>query len=216
MLPSVLGFTVIACVVVLMPGADTILVLRTSLRFGARKAVITSAGVVCGPVIWGGLAGLGMALVIARLPILYSAVALAGALYLVYLGTGSVRAARTLWRRRSGAAETTSAVAPPPRSAFLTGLMTNLLNPKIGVFYLAVMPGLFAPADVTIWLGTLLGAIHGAIGLIFLTAVAIFASYVRRFLTRPAVNAAVELICGLCLFAFALFVIVETVATMLA
>ncbi|WP_307484133.1 LysE family translocator [Microbacterium trichothecenolyticum] len=199
-----------------MPGADTILVLRTSLRFGARKAIVTAAGVVCGPVIWGALAGLGMALVISRLPIIYSAVALAGALYLVYLGIGSVRAARTLWRRRSESAETAPAVVSPPHSAFLTGLMTNLLNPKIGVFYLAVMPGLFAPGDVTIWLGALLGAIHGAIGLIFLTAVAIFAAYVRRFLTRPTVSAAVELACGLCLFAFALFVIMETVAAMLA
>ncbi|MFT4028568.1 MAG: LysE family translocator [Protaetiibacter sp.] len=203
-----------AAVVVLMPGADTILVLRTSLRFGARKAVITAAGVVCGPVVWGALAGLGVALVLSRLPILYSAVAVAGALYLVYLGTGSVRAARTLWRRRSESAETTSAAVPPSRSAFLTGLMTNLLNPKIGVFYLAVMPGLFAPGDVTIWLGALLGTIHGAIGLVFLSAVAIFAACFRRFLTRPAVNAVVEVICGLCLFAFATLVVIDTVASM--
>jgi len=216
LLTSVLGFTVIAAVIVLMPGADTILVLRTSLRSGSRPAVITAAGVVCGPVIWGALAGLGVALVLSRSSIVYSAVAVAGALYLVHLGTGSVRAARALWQRRSDPVEAASGVVPPPRSAFLTGLMSNLLNPKIGVFYLAVLPGLFAPGDVTIWLGALLGAIHGAIGLVFLSAVAIFAAHVRRFLTRPAVNAVVELICGLCLFAFAVVVVLETVAALLA
>ncbi|MFT4213913.1 MAG: LysE family translocator [Microbacterium sp.] len=212
MLTSILGFTAIAAAVVLMPGADTILVLRTSLRFGVRTAVVTAAGVVCGPVIWGALAGLGVALVISRWPVVYSAVAVAGALYLIFLGWGCVRTAARLWRRASDAAEAASVAVPTPRSALFTGLLTNLLNPKIGVFYLAVMPGLFAPADVTVWLGALLGAIHGAIGLLYLSAVAVFAATVRRFLTRPAANAVVELVCGLCLVAFAAFVLIETVA----
>lgn len=216
MLASMLAFTAVAAAVTLMPGADTILVLRTSLRFNARTGVITAAGVVCGPVIWGALAGLGVALVLSRVPILYSVVALAGAAYLIVLGAGSVRAALTLWRQRSESARPAAIAVSPSRSAFLTGLMTNLLNPKIGVFYLAVMPGLFSATDVTIWLGALLGAIHGVMSLVFLSVVAIFAASLRRFLTRPAVNAVIEAICGVCLFAVAALVIIETVAAMLA
>lgn len=215
MVASILGFVALALAVVIMPGADTILVLRTSLRSGARAAFITAAGIVCGPVLWGALAGLGVALVLARAPIVYSAVAVAGAAYLVSLATGSLRAACGLWQRRRQPAVADPPVGPTlaPRSHFMTGLVTNVLNPKIGVFYLSVMPGLFAPGDVTAWLGALLGALHGGLGLVYLSGVATFAAYMRRFLTRPAANAIVEFVCGLCLLVFAAFVVVETFTT---
>ncbi|WP_307218218.1 LysE family translocator [Microbacterium sp. SORGH_AS_0888] len=212
MTASLLGFLALAAAVVAMPGADTILVLRTSLRAGARTALVTALGVVCGPVVWGALAGLGVALVLSRLPVVYAVVALAGAGYLAYLAMGGLRAARRAWRARADPtpSPTITGAAPTARGAFLTGLLTNLLNPKIGVFYLAVMPGLFSPGAVTVWLGAALGAIHGVLGLVYLSAVALFADRMRRFLTRPAANAVVELACGVVLLLFAVAVVAET------
>ncbi|MGB4777300.1 LysE family translocator [Microbacterium sp.] len=99
-----------------------------------------------------------------------------------------------------------------PAAYFFTGLMTNLLNPKIGVFYLSVMPGLFLGQEITPWLGALLGAMHAVLGLTFLSGVAVLSGFARRHLTRPKVRAAIELVCGACLLAFASFVVIEAIA----
>jgi threonine/homoserine/homoserine lactone efflux protein len=218
-LTSLLAFTGIALVVVLMPGADTVLVLRTSLRYGARAGIITATGIVCGPIIWGALAGLGVALILGQNPLLYNIVATAGGLYLIYLAAQSFRAATTGWLSpndehlpRSGTTLTRSSVA----TQFTTGLMTNLLNPKIGVFYISVMPGLFIGQHIGVGLGALLGLIQAVLGLMFLTAVALLSARANGILTRPRIAAAVELACGLCLFLFGTYVFVEVIARTMA
>jgi len=96
-------------------------------------------------------------------------------------------------------------------SFYLTGLTTNLLNPKIGVFYVSILPGLFIDQPVTAWLGAFLGFIHAALGLLFLTAVATLTNLARRFLLRPRTSAVTELICGLCLLALATYVLFEAI-----
>lgn len=214
MASSLVAFAAIALAVVLMPGADTILVLRTSLRDGTRAATMTASGVVCGPIIWGALAGLGAALLLRQNAFVYSAVAAAGGVYLGWLACRAFLSARSAWR--SATAETLDGIAPAPSARrstayFLTGLMTNLLNPKIGVFYISVMPGLFLGQQITAWLGALLGAIHAVLGLAFLGGVAALSGFARRYVTRPKAQAVMESICGLCLLGFGVFVVVEAI-----
>lgn len=212
---SVLAFVPVALAVVLMPGADTVLVLRTSLRQGTRAGVITAAGIVCGPVIWGALAGLGVALLLSQNAHIYAAGALAGGLYLAYLAYRALLGARTAWRS-TGPGIFGDEHAPMSvhhaTTAFLTGLITNLLNPKIGVFYVAVLPGLFLGQPITVAAGALLGTIHAVLGLAFLTFVAVFSGFARTFFTRPMVLFVIELCCALCLFGFSVFVVSEAVA----
>lgn len=214
MLNSIAAFAVIALVVVLMPGADTILVLRTSLHGGTRAGVVTASGIVCGPIIWGTLAGLGAALVLNQDPRLYSVVAAAGGFYLAYLACRTFLSARSTWNSPTVLITDSPSTAPSSRrstTSFFTGLMTNLLNPKIGVFYLSVMPGLFLGQQITAWLGALLGTIHAIFGLAFLTGVAALSGLARKYLTQPKVRAVIETICGLCLLGFGVLVIVEAV-----
>lgn len=214
MASSIVAFAVIALAVVLMPGADTILVLRTSLRDGIRAGTITATGVVCGPVAWGALAGLGVALVLSRNVLVYGVVAVAGGFYLGYLAYRTFVSARATWRSTgSNLVGDDVPGSPPRRSAayFSTGLMTNLLNPKIGVFYVSVMPGLFLGQQVTVWLGALLGAIHAALGLAFLGGVAVLSGLARRYVTRPRAQAVIEAICGLCLLGFGVVVVVGAI-----
>ena len=200
---AILAFTAVAVVVVLMPGADTVLVLNASLRDGTRAGIVTAAGVVCGPVLWGGLAGLGVALLLDRNPVVSAVIAAAGGVYLCYLAIRSFAAARASWRMA-----TEDTVPPGTRrhratvTHFLTGLTTNVLNPKIGVFYLSVMPALFLGQPVTVWLGALLGLIHAAVGIVFLTGVSVMSGLARRRLSRPRSRAFVEIVCGLCLLGF--------------
>ena len=112
----------------------------------ARDGIITASGFVCGQVIWGALAGLGAALVLSQDPLLYRAVAAAGGFSLTYLAYQTFFSARSTWRSATAVIADAAATATSPRRSttyFFTGLMTNLLNPRIGVFYRSVMPGLF-------------------------------------------------------------------------
>lgn len=203
---SILAFTALAVMVVLMPGADTVLVLNASLRDGARAGMVTATGVVCGPILWGALAGLGVALLLNRNSAGFTAVAAAGGLYLCFLATRSFSAARSSWRLP--AANSGSGEVPcrqRPLAHFLTGLTTNVLNPKIGVFYLSVMPALFVGQQITIWLGAMLGMIHAGVGMAFLTGVAALSGFARRRLNHPRFRASIEIICATSLLGFGVY-----------
>lgn len=210
-----LVFAGLAVVVVLIPGADTILVFRVSRASGVRNGLVTAAGVVTGPVIWGMLSGVGVALVLSRNAALYAALALGGALYLVYLAAGCFRSAA---RGGPVLADTVLAdtvladtvladpvLAGRPRSAYVTGLLTNLLNPKIGVFYLSVMPGLFHGRHLDAWVGGSLGLIQSVIGFIYLACVTLLAGRSRRYLAGRRAGVTVEVVAGACLLAFAAY-----------
>ncbi|MGP4025926.1 LysE family translocator [Actinomadura sp. 3N407] len=206
-----LVFSGLAFAVVLMPGADTILVFRTSRALGTRTGLMTAVGVVTGPVLWGVFSGIGVALVIARDRTLYTGLALLGALYLLYLAYGCFKSAA------DGSAVPLDASDEPPavsgtargsgtmRGAYVTGLLTNLLNPKIGVFYLSVMPGLFQ-GEAGPWDGGALGLIQASMGIVFLSCVALLAGKARRYLSSRRASLAVEVLAGACLLAFAVYV----------
>ncbi|ANJ26106.1 LysE family translocator [Agromyces aureus] len=216
---GIIAFTWLALAMTLAPGSDTVLVIRTSLSDGWRLGVVAAFGIVCGVIVWAGLAGLGVALLLVRFPVAYTVIALAGG---VYLGTLAVRtfiAARQIWRSTP---ESTDDAAPATDvqplatwKTFTTGLFTNLLNPKIGVFYLSIMPGLFIGQTLTVWLGLLLGSIHAVLGIIWLTIVSVLAGWARIHLLRPRPRAVLEAVCGLLLLAFGVFVIVEVVADLI-
>ncbi|WP_242885118.1 LysE family translocator [Actinomadura litoris] len=209
-----------------MPGADTILVFRTSRAYGVRTGLTTAVGVVTGPVIWGALSGIGVALLIARNHAVYTLLALAGAAYLLYLAAGCFRAAVTGSTALADAhpagthpAGTHPAGTDPgtdgapleraeagPSSPYVTGLLTNLLNPKIGVFYVSVMPGLFQKRP-DLWVGGSLGLIQSSMGLLFLGGVALAAGRARRYLASRRASRVVEVLAGGCLLVFALYVV---------
>ncbi|MEV6976575.1 LysE family translocator [Kitasatospora sp. NPDC093806] len=197
-----LVFAGLAVVVVLSPGADTVLVFRMSRMHGVRTGVKTALGVVTGPVLWGLLSGMGLALVMAHNTTVYKALALCGGLYLLYLAVGCFRSMRgpataMFDDPQGGAAEGLK------RNPYVTGLLTNLLNPKIGVFYLSIMPSLFDGRRLDLWIGGSLGLIQSCIGFAFLSAVALLAEMLRPYLAGRVPNLVAELLAGLSLAGFA-------------
>jgi threonine/homoserine/homoserine lactone efflux protein len=128
----------------------------------------------------------------------------AGVAYLVWLGV------RALWQARRR-----TAILPPAPStvdphAFRTGLTTNLLNPKVGVFYLSVMPQ-FLPAGVNPLAASLaLGAVHVVEGLIWLSLVVLAVNRARGWLGRPAVRRRLEQVTGVVFLAFGLRLALES------
>lgn len=217
--PGVIAFAWLALAMTLAPGSDTVFVIRSSLRDGWRSGVAAALGIVCGVILWGGLAGVGVALLLVRFPVAYTLVAVAGGVYLVVLAVLTLRAARGMWR----SADATEAGIPVDdrllpaagrtrAATFSAGLLTNLLNPKIGVFYLSVMPGLFVGQALTLWLGLLLGGIHALLGVLWLSLVAVLANWARRVLLGARARAVLEAICGVLLLTFGVFVIAGVLA----
>jgi threonine/homoserine/homoserine lactone efflux protein len=124
----VLPFLAVSAIVVVTPGVDMALVTKNALLYGRAAARATALGVNLGIFLWTLAAALGLAAVIAGSAAAFTAIKLVGALYLVYLGV----------RALLGSHETVTVVAGG--SAFRQGLASNLLNPKIAVFFTSLLP----------------------------------------------------------------------------
>ena len=166
--PSILAWTALAAAVAVSPGPDTMLVAGNAARRGAGAGLLTVAGTLTGGVFYAALFGFGfMSVLVASKP-LYLAAKFAGAAYLAVIG------AQMLWRAVRGTAAGQDA-APPARdgSPFRQALLTNVLNPKVAVFYMAALPQFAGHGPDAPLKGVLLIAIHYALGAAWLSAVAL-------------------------------------------
>jgi threonine/homoserine/homoserine lactone efflux protein len=199
---SLLAFAAVAAVIVVTPGLDTALVVRTTLAGGRRPGVVAALGVFTGLLLWGLATGLGVSLLITASTLAYTALRICGAVWLVVLGVRAIVAARGA----SDAAE----VAPDAQrgrrvssaAAYRAGLLSNLLNPKIGVFYVTLLPQ-FVPAGTTVLLTTmLLAGILAIEAGVWLVVVAWCVARLRDLLHRGSVRRAMERITGAVLVGF--------------
>jgi threonine/homoserine/homoserine lactone efflux protein len=199
---AVLGFGVVALLLTVTPGLDTALVLRSAVTRGRRDAAATALGVVAGVLAWGAAAAVGVSALLTASTVAYGALRLAGAGYLVWLG------GRILWRllRHRAAVD---AGSPPVaaggawRSA-RTGLLTNLLNPKVGAFYVSVLPQFLPPGTSPLAMGVLLALVHAVLSLVWFAGLVLGAVAARRWLQRPGVGRTVEGVTGVALLGFGL------------
>ena len=197
------AFIALAVLLTISPGADTVLTLRNTLSGGTRAGLCTMAGICSGFVFQPLLATLGVAALFVRLPIAFAIVKIAGAFYLVFLGGQSLREAFRLWRVRSSEQGFTRTVTPNNGwKRYREGLLTNALNPKIAVFYFAVLPQFIKPGDPALVKSLMMTLCHYAMGAIWLGGIAVCAGKLRAWLTRPRLNASLEAISGLAMIGF--------------
>lgn len=178
----------------LVPGPDMAVVTRRALVAGRADALRAAAGVVLGLMVWGSLAVLGLTALLAASPAAYTVVKTLGVLYLLWLGLQALRA------RGHG---TEVAEVPLRGRPLLTGLTTNLLNPKIAVFYTALLPTLAPPSLPGGWALAVLVLVHGALTLAWLGACAHVLARTRAVAGRPALRRALDRVTGVALLAFA-------------
>lgn len=200
MLTAVIGFAVVAGLMTLVPGIDTALVLRTAITQGRGRAFAAAAGISTGVLAWGVAAALGVSGLLAASQLAFDVLRWAGAAYIAWLGitliVGSLRGSRVDLAERDVPRDSAW-------TAFRRGLLTNLLNPKIGVFYIAVLPQ-FLPADVPAALGGgALALVHVVEGMAWFTLLILAAHLMRAWLGRPAVQAWIDRITGGVLIGFA-------------
>lgn len=185
------SFALVVGLLTLTPGLDTALILRTSALGHRRQAWGVVLGIQTGTLVWGTLTSAGVTALLTASHLAYEILRWAGAAYLLWTG------ARMLLSRDAGVAEP---AAGPASGGLLRGwrrgTLTNLLNPKVGVFYVAVLPQ-FIPAGVPHFsAGVLLTCVHVAEGLLWSAVLVAFARVVRGRLQRPSVRRVLDRVTG--------------------
>ncbi len=183
---SILAFAGLCTLLALTPGPDTFLVLRYSL-VRMRAGIAASIGSAIGSLMWAAAVAFGLAALLEQSAEAYRVIKIVGGLYLVYLGVSAFLASR----KGVGRLE-----LEPPRvrlhSSLLAGVVSTLLNPKVGLFFLAVAPQ-FIPADsASIGNTMLLGAVDALVALVYLAIVSVLASRAVLWLRRPRVTKTLE------------------------
>ncbi|WP_066514925.1 LysE family translocator [Curtobacterium ammoniigenes] len=198
---AILGFGAIAVVITLIPGLDVTLVLRTALVRGRRHALAAALGICTGAMVWGGAAAVGAAALLAASRAAYMVVTVAGAAYMVYLGISML-----VKSVRLGAAshlELTVGGAPHAAwRAFATGAWTDLLNPKMGVFYVATIPQFIPVGTSHLGMGLLLAGVHVVIAMTWFVVIITGATVARGWLANARALRVIDRIAGVVLVAF--------------
>ena len=170
-----LAWSTLALAVTLAPGPDTLLVASHGARRGFRAGMAVVAGIQLGAAWYACLFGLGLLRLLVAIPLLFTAVKILGALYLAWLGVQMIWKAVHKGGQQVQEAEETVTLGRPLRQGFLS----NALNPKVAVFYLAALPQFAGTGNDAPAIGALLIAIHSVIGVTWLSIIAFAASRAR-------------------------------------
>ena len=173
------AYIVVAAALAVSPGPDVVFVIANGMRHKAKGAIAAALGIGAGSVVHAIAAAIGVSAVIAASPLAFDILRYGGALYLAYLG---VQALRCFFRNEHTPDKAMTVKETTSLAVFRRGLVTNILNPKVVVFYLALLPQF-----VSLELGHvglqifLLGCIHNILGLVFLLTVGLAASQSDAF-----------------------------------
>jgi threonine/homoserine/homoserine lactone efflux protein len=182
MLEGLVAFVAVSAVVICTPGQDTALTIRNTLGGGRRGGVATAAGVALGQAVWTLAASAGVVAVLSASEPAFRALKLAGAAYLVYLGAQSIWAAlRRRTRHHAGRAR--AGAGPTPSQALRQGVLSNLGNPKMAVFFASLLPQ-FVPGGNDSFVALLaLGLLFCSLTLAWLTLYALVVHKVWHLLS---------------------------------
>jgi threonine/homoserine/homoserine lactone efflux protein len=195
---AVWSFSLVALALTLTPGLDTALVLRAALTRGRREAAATAAGIVSGLFVWGAAAAVGVSALLTASQFAYDVLRYAGAAYLVWFGL------RLLVRAGRGTPGLDPHTGAPGsvRRAARQGLVTNLLNPKVGVFYVALLPQFLPSGSDPLAVGLLLAGVHALLSVVWFALLIVLAAALRRWLRRPGTVRGIDGVTGATLVGF--------------
>ncbi|MGI9608025.1 MAG: LysE family translocator [Acidimicrobiales bacterium] len=191
-MPAVWAFVAVAIVIVVTPGVDMALVARNTMAGGRRAGLVTALGVCSGLLVHAVLSLAGVSAAIASSDLLFDMIRVVGAGYLIVLGGQSIL------RAAKGVASGDAPIAATTRAPFAQGFVTNVLNPKLIVFFLALVPqfvvrGSSTPAGLQL---AILFGVFIVLGLLWLTAYVLALDTLAPWLRRPRVERSVDAVAG--------------------
>jgi threonine/homoserine/homoserine lactone efflux protein len=192
---TLLAFTGAAALIVLLPGPDTLVVVRSILRGGKRQGILTALGNLCGLTLWVAGAVLGIAALLRASEIGYDALRL------------GVQA----WRSRGTVEDD---VVPTPRcgllgTGFRAGILTNLLNPKVGVFFVTFLPGFVPQGSSVAVMTAVFGAIFVVLTALYWVLLLALAGRVTNWMNEPRIRRRLDLATAGVLVAFGVRLAIE-------
>lgn len=194
-----LAFCLAALTLTLMPGPDTFLVIGNSVGGGARRGLAAAGGITAGGLFHVALFAFGATRLLMYSERAFWTVKMLGALYLAYLG---VKALRSAFKPRADAPAALAAPASSLWRAFAQGALTNALNPKIAMFYLAFLPQFLAPGPHMARDSMLMIGLHYAIGATWLSIVAVAAARMAGAMRSARVARALDGLIGTMMLGF--------------
>ncbi len=194
---SIAAFALVSLILTVTPGPDSLLVLRRSLRAGRQAGTRIAGGAASGSLFWGLCSAAGLTAIIAASAQAFRAVQLAGAAYLIILGIRGWRAARP----PLASVEEHPGPGSDPGPGFRAGLVSNLLNPKVGLFFLTVMPQLIPRHATIAGYGLAFAVTDAVIAGTWLVTVAWISDKARMLLHRPRTRAVLDRAAGTTLVA---------------
>ncbi|WP_329197410.1 LysE family translocator [Streptomyces sp. NBC_01435] len=196
------SFALVVGLLTLTPGLDTALILRTSALGRRRRAWGVVLGIQTGTLLWGALTSLGVTALLTASHLAYTTLRWAGAAYLVWLGARMLRDTFRGVPARETGDPALLAGTDSVRGGWRQGTLTNLLNPKMGAFYVAVLPQFIPAGTGHFAMGLLLTTVHILIGLIWSAVLIGFARVLHGWLRKPRARRLLDRITGTVIAAF--------------
>ncbi len=151
MLEQLISYVIVVTVLAMVPGADMMIIMKNTLALSRLAGRITLAGIIAGHFFWLVISVVGLAVIIASSPVLFNIIKYAGALYLIYIGVQSMRAGVLV--PRQSLEHFDKLRAPVSRKSlnqsFRQGFIANLLNPKVLILYMTIIPQFVAGSGET-------------------------------------------------------------------
>ena len=192
------AFLVSALVIILSPGADTFLMLRSTLRGGKKDGFLTMLGIYAGITTLSLLLISGVGLVVAKAPGALFWLKILGALYLLFLAIQSLRAGINLVKRNSAGESITvdqdQSVTRPKAGPFVLGFLTNVTNPKVLIFFLAFFPQFLGDSSHAAVQLAMLCLIFVVVSAVWLVTLVFAASAMRKVMTTTGFTIAMEFV----------------------
>jgi threonine/homoserine/homoserine lactone efflux protein len=192
---ALVAFAAAAGLLTITPGLDTALVLRTAAVEGSRRAMWAGTGICLGCLTWGLAASVGLGALLDTSKVAYNALHTVGACYLIFLGTKLFLRARRSPSQVTGTEGLRTSEESANEGAarwFARGFLTNMLNPKVGVFYVTFLP-LFVPRGINVTaFSILLASIHATQGMLWFSALIIATRPLSTWLRRPRVEKSID------------------------
>lgn len=197
-LPLLLAFIAAAAILTITPGVDTAMVLRSAATRGQRTAALAALGIALGCLVWGAAVAVGLGALLRASDVAYTVLKWAGAGYLLWQGAKLLRQPRQVPLQ---VAEGEPDVAAGS-AAFRRGLLTNLLNPKVGVFYITFLPQFVPLAANVAWYTFFLASLHVVLTLLWFALLIAATAPLSRVLRQPAAVRVLDRLTGVVFVAF--------------
>jgi RhtB (resistance to homoserine/threonine) family protein len=199
---QLITFVTVTLVLTVTPGVDTFIIMRNVLRGGPKDGFYTAIGICSGLFVHASLSAFGISVILVRSAVFFNFVKMAGAIYLVWLGLSSIYGAM----RHKNSFEYTQSAVPKeklyPTKSLREGLLSNVLNPKPAVFYLAFFPQFINHGDPVFVKTMFLASIQFVIGISWLIMLSFFISQMKNYIEKPSIKKALDTLSGSILIAF--------------